>query len=349
MPLSTRLTSRKTLILIPIFIVWLVGDLASKHWADINLGDPRHPLVLKAESSDAGKPLSSLVKERLSGASDAELEEALKHITRLPETRSISPDTKVFDRDGDFGKVRSIYLFWRGQDLPPRRLDKSARAAITYWAQRAEPEIDRDALSEGVDAALADLTLRQWLKGKLRRLSDAEIDALAETAIHPLEAANPRVSPSTLVTSGDTFLLEWRRIPVMGEWWKWTYAENPGAAFGFMKQVPETLRDLTFFGLTLVVFFAIVIFVIRTEERFWAVNIALVSILGGAAGNFVDRIRYGYVIDFIDMHLGFMRWPTYNVADIAITIGVIVLIGDILFNKESPLAAPPEEDAKAEA
>ena len=76
-------------------------------------------------------------------------------------------------------------------------------------------------------------------------------------------------------------------------------------------------------------------------------NIALVSILAGAAGNFVDRVRYGYVIDFIDMHLGFMRWPTYNVADIAITVGVIVLIGDILFNKDSPLAAPPKSPRKA--
>ena len=172
----------------------------------------------------------------------------------------------------------------------------------------------------------------------------ADIDRLAASAIHPIRGPTPRVRPETLVADGDAFLVEWRRIDVMGDWWKWLYAENPGAAFGFMGQVPELMRDLTFFGLTLVVFFAIFFVVVRTEERFWVANTALVGILAGAAGNFVDRVRYGYVIDFIDMHLGFMRWPTYNVADIAITVGVILLVGDILFNKESPMVAAPKTD-----
>ena len=234
--------------------------------------------------------------------------------------------------------------------MPPRRLDKSERGVIAHWAQRANPAIDKAALSKGIDDALSDLTLREWLKRRLRRLGDDDIDRLATSGIHPLVGANPRVNPETLVKQGDVFLLEWRRIDVMGDWWKWLYAENPGAAFGFMKQVPETTRDLTFFGLTLIVFFAILVVVIRTEERFWVVNTALISILAGAAGNFVDRIRYGYVIDFIDMHLGFMRWPTYNVADIAITVGVILLIIDIMFNKESPLATPAKaEDEGADA
>ncbi|MGB0590783.1 MAG: signal peptidase II [Myxococcota bacterium] len=347
MPFSSLLTSRKTIVLVPLFLIWLVGDLGTKHWADINLGDPRHPLVFRASAEDVGQPVSALIERQLQSESPAALASALKHVVRLPAVRAFDPETRVFDRDGAMGKTRGIYLFWRGQDLPPRRLNKTARGAITYWAQSASPKLDQSALSSGVDDALAEITLRQWLKSKLRRLSEDEITQLAASGIHPLEAPNPRVGPSTLVKADDVFLLEWRRIDVMADWWKWIYAENPGAAFGFMKQVPETARDLTFFGLTLIVFFAIVVFVIRTEQRFWAVNLALVSILAGAAGNFVDRVRYGYVIDFIDMHLGFMRWPTYNVADIAITVGIIVLIGDILFNKDSPLAAPPEESKDA--
>ena len=347
MSFSSLLTSRKTIVLVPLFLIWLVGDLGTKHWADIHLCDPRHPLVLRAGPEDVGKPLSALVERQMTFESSNALSDALKHIVRLPKVQAIDPEARVFDREGPMGKMRSVYLFWRGQDVPPRRLDKSARAAITHWAQRASPDVDRSALSAGVDEALAHITLRDWLKMKLRRLSDDDITRLAQSGIHPIEGPSRRIGSSTLVAQGDVFLLEWRRIDVMGDWWKWIYAENPGAAFGFMKQVPETARDLTFFGLTLVVFFAILIFVVRTEQRFWAVNIALVSILAGAAGNFVDRVRYGYVIDFIDMHLGFMRWPTYNVADIAITIGVIVLIADILFNKESPLAAPPEETEEA--
>ena len=344
MSITSTLRSRKALILVPLFLFWLVGDLGTKHWADINLGNPRHPLVLQASEADAGAPLSALVTRHLGQGADAD--KALKYIVRLPPMRSVDPDTPIYAQGGELDKARAIYLFWRGEALPPRRLDKSERGAIAHWAQKANPQIDRSALSKGIDDVLEDLTLRQWLKRKLRRLNDEDIDALAKTGIHPLEGPNPRLAPDTPVNAGDAFLVEWRRIDVMGDWWKWTYAENPGAAFGFMKQVPETARDLTFFGLTIIVFFAILVVVWRTEERFWVVNTALVSILAGAAGNFVDRIRYGYVIDFIDMHLGFMRWPTYNVADIAITIGVILLIIDILFNKESPLAAePPKKEA----
>lgn len=346
MPISSLLTSRKTIILVPLFLIWLIGDLGTKHWADVTLGNPRHPLVLRAGPDDVGQPISELVERQLQAESPEALADALKYITRLPASRALDPECRVFDRQGPMGKMRGVYLFWRGDAVPPRRLDKSARAAITHWAQSAAPNLERKALSQGVDDALADITLHDWLKQKLRRLSDEDITRLAASGIHPLEGPNPRVSPATVVKEGDAFLLEWRRVNVMGDWWKWIYAENPGAAFGFMKQVPETARDLTFFGLTLVVFFAILVFVIRTEERFWSVNIALVSILSGAAGNFVDRLRYGYVIDFIDMHLGFMRWPTYNVADIAITVGVIVLILDIMFNKDSPLAAPPAETAE---
>ena len=342
MSIAASLRSRKVIVLVPLFLFWLVGDLASKHWADITLADPRHPLVLRASAEDVGKPVSELVAGRLGVSTD---DEVMEHVVRLPPSQAIAPDTRVFDPKGPMGRVRGIYLFWRGEELAPRRLDKTERSKITRWAVAANPKIDRAALAAGIDEALADITLSEWLEGHLRRLTPEDIERVAASGIHPIEGNTPRVRPGTLVEAGDAFLLEWRRVDVMGEWWKWIYAENPGAAFGFMKAVPETLRDLTFFGLTIIVFFAILLVVIRTEERFWAVNIALVGILAGAAGNFVDRIRYGYVIDFIDMHLGFMRWPTYNVADIAITVGVILLVGDILFNKESPLVAEQSADS----
>jgi signal peptidase II len=102
------------------------------------------------------------------------------------------------------------------------------------------------------------------------------------------------------------------------------------------------VRDSLFFSLTLVVFLVILGILIRTEPRHWMVLVALTGVLAGAMGNFVDRIRYGYVIDFIDMDLGFMHWPTYNVADIGISCGVVLLMFDITFNPESPLVTEPE-------
>ena len=344
MSIAASLRSRKVIVLVPLFAIWLTGDLWTKHWADITLANPRHPLVLRATAEDVGKPVSDLVVRQLGVEPKSD---TVDRVVRLPPVQSFDPETRVFDRKGPMSAMRGMYLFWRGEDLAPRRLDKTERIAISRWAQAADPAIDRGALAAGIDEALSELTLRQWLKRRLRRLSDADIDHLAASGIHPIQDTHGRVRADTKVAADDAFLVEWRRIDFMGDWWKWIYAENPGAAFGFMKQVPEMARDLTFFGLTLVVFFAILLVVARTEERFWAVNIALVGILAGAAGNFVDRVRYGYVIDFIDMHLGFMQWPTYNVADIAITVGVILLVGDILFNKESPLVADQATDDDA--
>ena len=78
--------------------------------------------------------------------------------------------------------------------------------------------------------------------------------------------------------------------------------------------------------------------VARLPAHGWLVATAFAGILAGAAGNFIDRVRYGYVIDFIDWDLGFMHWPTFNVADIAISVGVVALLLDLFFNKNSLLA-----------
>ena len=103
--------------------------------------------------------------------------------------------------------MRGVYLFWRGEELRPRRLNKNARSTITYWAQRAHPNVDRSALSQGVDDALAHITLRDWLKLKLRRLSDDDITQLAASGHPPARGAQPSsLGPSTLVKAGDVLL-----------------------------------------------------------------------------------------------------------------------------------------------
>ncbi|MCA1595391.1 MAG: signal peptidase II [Chloroflexi bacterium] len=63
-------------------------------------------------------------------------------------------------------------------------------------------------------------------------------------------------------------------------------------------------------------------------QRSYALTVAMAMLLGGSVGNLIDRLRYHYVVDFIDVHLGnFYRWPTFNVADSSITIGMAVLVG----------------------
>ena len=104
------------------------------------------------------------------------------------------------------------------------------------------------------------------------------------------------------------------------------YIRNTGAAFGFLSGSHEGFR-VPFFILVSVVAVGIILFLFyRLEDSEVMMPVALSLVLGGAIGNLVDRIRLGEVIDFILVHYKTFRWPAFNVADIAITVGVFLLI-----------------------
>ena len=106
-----------------------------------------------------------------------------------------------------------------------------------------------------------------------------------------------------------------------------TMAHNEGAAFSFLAQAGGWQRWF-FIGLALII--SVVLFVwlakLKPTEKLEAISLSL--ILGGAIGNVIDRISYGYVVDFIDLHIGHNHWPVFNIADSAICIGAILLIAD---------------------
>ena len=104
-------------------------------------------------------------------------------------------------------------------------------------------------------------------------------------------------------------------------------AYNPGAAFSFLGDASGWQR--WFFIVLAVIVIAVLLVWLRrlsAEER--ATSLALSLILGGAAGNLVDRLVYGYVIDFIDVYYGSWHWPAFNVADMAISVGAFLLLLD---------------------
>ncbi len=109
-----------------------------------------------------------------------------------------------------------------------------------------------------------------------------------------------------------------------------TYLRNTGAAFGILAAAPGALRVPLFVVVTVLAVVALVVFVRQTPvDRRWLLG-ALGGILGGALGNLVCRLRYGEVIDFLDLHWGGLHWPPFNVADSAITVGVaLVLLGTL--------------------
>ncbi|RUM52139.1 MAG: signal peptidase II [Methylococcus sp.] len=115
-----------------------------------------------------------------------------------------------------------------------------------------------------------------------------------------------------------------------------TYVHNSGAAFSFLSDAGGWQRWF-FIALSSVVSVLISIWLVRlpTVLRWQAAGLALV--LGGAVGNLVDRVLYGYVIDFLDIYYRSWHWPAFNVADAAITIGAVILLVDSFRNPDSPL------------
>jgi len=116
-------------------------------------------------------------------------------------------------------------------------------------------------------------------------------------------------------------------VPVIPNVLNWTYVSNPGAAFGFLGNMPDAFRNAFFLMVTpLAVVF--IIFLMRSlVARDWLQILALASIFGGAMGNFIDRIRFRFVIDFIDIYFtDEVYLPAFNLADVAIVLGACSLI-----------------------
>lgn len=112
-----------------------------------------------------------------------------------------------------------------------------------------------------------------------------------------------------------------------------SHYENQGAAFSMFDNAhsPERVRWMLF-GFSLLAAVVVLVFLLKMGRRFTGTSVALALILGGALGNAWDRLRYGVVIDFLQVHIIHYHWPDFNVADSAIVIGGILLFLDAVRN-----------------
>ncbi len=120
-------------------------------------------------------------------------------------------------------------------------------------------------------------------------------------------------------------------------------ARNPGGAWGMFHDQPEKVRKPFFVVVSVIAVVVIVGMYRKLDPKQRALKWGLPLVLGGALGNLVDRVRYGQVIDFIDVvywrkGVQDMHWPTFNVADIAICVGVGLMAIDFLFPHKRPVA-----------
>lgn len=122
-------------------------------------------------------------------------------------------------------------------------------------------------------------------------------------------------------------------ITVIPGFFNLTHIRNPGGAFGFMAAGSPGLRNLLFIGVSILATGLIVYFYRQTPRSHPLLASALAMIFGGAIGNLVDRLRFGEVVDFLDVYVGAYHWPAFNAADSAITIGITIFVAHVVFGK----------------
>ena len=130
----------------------------------------------------------------------------------------------------------------------------------------------------------------------------------------------------------DTNMSLYESIPVIPSF-SITYAHNYGAAFSFLSDAGGWQRWF-FAGLAATISIGIIIWIKRLKPSETLSAISLSLILGGAIGNLIDRVMYGYVIDFLDVYYQSYHWPVFNIADSAISLGVGLMLYESFTTKE---------------
>jgi len=119
-------------------------------------------------------------------------------------------------------------------------------------------------------------------------------------------------------------------ITVIDGFFNITYVRNTGVAFGIFDPLSLPAKSVLLSLFTAFAAIVVIIYSLRSPAQKRLLQVALGLILGGALGNLYDRVAYGYVVDFLEFYIGSYHWPSFNVADSAISIGVALLALEIL-------------------
>ena len=137
------------------------------------------------------------------------------------------------------------------------------------------------------------------------------------------------------------YLVPLTSVPILGSYLQFTMIRNRGAAFG-ISLGPNS--DLLLLIISVAAIILIVLYYARSSpSRMWQ-HLSFGLITGGAVGNMIDRLAKGEVVDFIDCGIGDLRWPIFNIADIAVSLGAIVLICYSFIHSPAKTQAHPPPD-----
>ncbi len=122
-------------------------------------------------------------------------------------------------------------------------------------------------------------------------------------------------------------------VPVIQGFFNIVHLQNPGGAFGFLSNGYSDIKRLFFVAGTLIAATLLIVLFRKLPKEYSLLRAGIALILGGAAGNVIDRIRYGRVVDFLDFYWKDLHWPAFNVADSAVTLGAGVFLFYLIFKK----------------
>ncbi len=180
-----------------------------------------------------------------------------------------------------------------------------------------------------VDAADKGDTVEQFLTAKFSSNRPDEIDKIARYYTRT-EDGTP-LKPDTKLEAGQKIEVTNRKVVVIPRYWDFQYTQNPGAAFGLFADGDSAWR-VPFFILVSLIAVSMILYILRSVK--WRQQLlvwGLSLIAAGALGNFIDRFRYSYVVDFIVWkYTDQYRWPTFNVADSLICVGVALMAIELI-------------------
>ena len=122
-------------------------------------------------------------------------------------------------------------------------------------------------------------------------------------------------------------------ISVIDGFFNITYVRNTGVAFGIFDPLSLPAKSVVLSVFTAFAAVVVITYSVRSPLRNRLLQFALALILGGALGNLFDRVAYGYVVDFLEFYVRAYHWPSFNVADSTISIGVVLLALEIIRNE----------------
>ncbi len=371
---------RKYILFGTIVLVCVAADQITKQWSEARLGrsgiDKTFAVPFEGQPGDG--TLSSFVHGRLQGIDSVQIDRIVRRRTWLGcslvepsatletgqqvlvtredprgelESRGLPDDVKISEAQS--GKTAQVFIdtrykseedkfrqrrkIWSGCKLSQPEHKPKEGELVMIGAPRLHSIGPVKTFSVSVPQSAEGKPLHSFLH---EELGGTEEDARNIARRWTLTDGRALYKPDEPVKAGQVLTIQNRNVSVLDDFFHFSYTRNPGAAFGFLSGENSAWRR-PFFLVVSFLAIAVILWIFRRvlwEQKLliWALSL----IVGGALGNFIDRMAYGWVIDFIDWH--YYReytWPTFNIADAQISIGVALMALEIfLGNNEDPEA-----------